>query len=262
MLAEFSRKALLAATACLWLFVPVTPGGGQNSPCDPHIEPNLNHPLGYRARQDRCEGIYNQTKSSSALAIASFTLAVPATNLTSNQELALDWIAPGNGEIKLRIDSLRPRLYYRMDTLQPSSKGSYRWPEGIASALALTMKELGFTATVRQTIGLVEREIYVPLAIHPASMQFPSSPTEITVVPGIEAAEIYLSVAPLAADGKIQKYIVYDQPLKRNYYPAGKPINIRLPVLKDRGLYYGNIAADLANGMSTEVVVYFYNSGS
>src|SRR5579863_1516285 len=69
----------------------------QSSPCDPHLPQPAQDPYGYRLRGDRCEGVYIQEVSGAPLLVASWTESFADYDLTSRQQLAMEWdTAPGD----------------------------------------------------------------------------------------------------------------------------------------------------------------------
>ena len=57
--------------------------------CDPSL-PQVNTPLGYRDRGDRCEGVYIKEVSSTTLTVRSFTDGFESYDLKSSELLDVD----------------------------------------------------------------------------------------------------------------------------------------------------------------------------
>ncbi len=108
---EIAYSTLLSL-ACLG------PAHAAAADCDPSLT-QVKTAFGYRDRGDRCEGVYIKEVSSTALTVASFTEVFEPYDLQSSEPLHLAWDRPpGNASVRLRAQSLRRRLYYRMDAVQ------------------------------------------------------------------------------------------------------------------------------------------------
>jgi hypothetical protein len=103
--------AVLIAGFC-W----IVEASGADSPCDPALKPPEAHPLGYRSRGDRCEGVYIQPVAGTTMAVTSFNQGFSEYDLQSGQPLTLAWVPLGEGVVHLRGVSTKRRLYYRMDS--------------------------------------------------------------------------------------------------------------------------------------------------
>jgi hypothetical protein len=230
--------------------------------CDPYLKQRPTDPLGYRLRGDRCEGLYIAEVGSTALHIASFTRSVDDYDPAQREHLLLRWSAPNPGAIQLQAMGLRPRLYYRMDTARASDPPVYRWPTNVLADLKITRKDLGIVARTRLPVGSADRAVYLPLSIGGGQAAATQS-YKAVLWPGRELTEVFVSVAPVGADGRPGPY-VRDGPLKYGYYPADRGVTVDLPMsaLPGRGVYYLLLAATLQGGGSSSVEGWFYHPGS
>src|SRR6185503_18061262 len=97
--------------------------------CDAAVEGRKGDPHTYRLRGDRCEGTYEQKVSgSSRLLIASVVESFEAIDDSSTAPLKVEWTVPAPKPVAVRAYSIRPGLFYRMETVRPASTTSYTWP--------------------------------------------------------------------------------------------------------------------------------------
>jgi hypothetical protein len=233
----------------------------QQNHCDPQLKQSSGDPNGYRLRGDRCEGIYAKEVGSTTLLVASMVESVEDFNPASDQNLFVEWKAPGNADIRLRAQALRHRLYYQMDTIRPSGSSPYTWRLNLLAAFNLRKNELGFTARTSTPVGETRRDVYLPLRIRRQGPAARSRSYQAVLVPGIELAEVYYSLAPVGQDGRSGAFIKKDQALGYGHYPAERGITLKLPELKTPGIYYLRIGATFRAGGSTTAEVWFYHSG-
>ena len=235
---------------------------GAESPCDPYLRPQANDPNGYRLRGDRCEGVYvKEVAAAGVLTVVSFTESFAPYDLTSGKSLLLEWPAVAESPLHLRAYSLRRRLYYRMDTVRPAGSRSYEWPAEMLTVFRLTRAEIGLVGSVGQTVGGVRRDVLVPLAVRPQGEARASRALELVVYPGVDLAEVFLTLAPLEPSGAPGRFVVNGEPLRYGYYPADRGVPIRLPELKTRGLHVVEIGATLSSGGSATTTAWLL-SGS
>jgi hypothetical protein len=184
--------------------------GGQRH-CDESLTQLTNHPLGYRDRGDRCEGIYIGKIASTTLLVASLTESFEEYKTASDKPLDIDWDKPpgnGNENVRVRAQGLIRHLYYRMDTAQPSGRGSYRWPTDILASLNIVKDDLGIVALTRYSVGQRERDVYLPLRIKQAGQAGQAGQAtrtgsyNLVLLPGVELDEVFISLASIGADGR------------------------------------------------------------
>jgi hypothetical protein len=113
---------------------------------------------------------------------------------------------------------------------------------------------------VDQTIGDRTSHVYLPLRIghsfEPAPGQYVAS-----VVPGIELSELFVTLATIGTDGRDQHYLRRDEPLNYGFYPAERPISVKVSGLPAAGLYRLRLGALLRRGGSSTATFVFYHPG-
>jgi hypothetical protein len=236
--------------------VPARPSRAQG--CNAYLRSSASDPYGYRARGDRCEGVYIKDLSAS-LRIVSFTRQFE-TFTGGDPSLHLNWAAGGSSqETHLRANSLRPRLYYQMDSIQPAGRSSYDWETSLLTALRMTRRELGIVGWTLQRIGGQDRQVYLPVAVTTSKLEKKTS-LQVIVVSGVELRELYVSLSLLDKDGSRVAALRKEVPLKVGYYPAEEGIPILIPELKKPGLYLLELGAEFqGGGVSTETVWFRYD---
>jgi hypothetical protein len=218
--------------------------------CDPQLVSAVspNDPNRYRLREDRCEGLYHRGVSGETLLEASLTEVYEDFRAASASSLLLEWKAPAPPAATfVRAYSLRPRVLYRMDTERPPGAAAYTWPLGVAKALNLTRNDIGLVAWVRQRIGGVERQVYLPLRARAGAGSAAPRKLRLIVIPGIDATELYLTLAAAGPDGRAVRYLLKNEALQQGAYTGGWPVPIDLPELKHPGLYLARVAAVFVN---------------
>lgn len=228
-------------------------------PCDPDLKPDEQNPNGYRLRQERCEGTYVQEVAGTTLFVGSLTAGFEEYDLAFNKDLQLQWRQPGNAEVHLRAYGLRRRLYYRMDAIRPPGNEPFKWSMAILGALQIQNRDLGIIGWHRQTIGNVDRDVYLPIRVTQRNAANPTNTYALVLQPGVEFKEVYVSVANVNSEGKPTNYLRDSQPLKYGYYPADRRIDVPLE-LQTPGLYLVEIGGELKNGGTTTLEFLMYHS--
>lgn len=226
--------------------------------CDSSLLQPAGSSLGYRPRGDRCEGTYIKPVGSTTLLVASFASVAANINIRNGKPILVSWNRPPAGSpLHIRVQGIKRRLYYRMDALHPADSLRYRWPVAILHSLNINATDIGITGTMLCPVGAVEKEVYLPL--HISQEAAATTAFKLLLLPGTELKEVYISLAPVAANGKPGKYIKEGEKLGYGYYPAERGIGINLPALPAKGFYYLSIGATLVNGGSTGLDLVFYN---
>ena len=244
------------------LFQPLS-GFAQDNPCDPNLVGSASDPLGYHLRHDRCEGRYVQDVASTILVTASLTEAFEDYDLKAGKELVVAWQAPQKQPVHLRAQGLRPRLYYRMDTVRPPGSVSFQWPTAILAALDIPRQDIGVIGWMSYALGGVAREVSLPLRISQKG-NIPQARTyRVVLWPGRELTEVFISLAPVKADGAVGTFLPNQdgRPLKYGYYPAERGIEFDLPAPETPGVYYLEIGATLRSGGVITIENWFYHAG-
>jgi hypothetical protein len=259
----FDRRVRIPATAGLLGMASLLSslqGAAQDSPCDRGLEQLSRGPYGYRLHGDRCEGIYSREVAGTTLWVASLTEAFESYDLTSRADLIVEWTAPGDSTIRLRAEGTRRGLYYRMDAVRPAGSRSYRWPSDLLAAQHISQNDIGVLGWTRYRLGSVDRDIYIPLRIsqhHPAPT---AGVYDLVLFPTVTLREVYVSLAPVGPDGSPRNFIQQGKRLGYRFYPAERPVSIKLPSLGEAGVYYLEIGADLAAGGSVALTYWIYHA--
>jgi hypothetical protein len=253
-----ARIMRLAGLLLLTLLVPGPAGTlvAQGAHCDRDLNPAATNPLGYRLRGDRCEGVYIQDVGATTLRVVSFTEAYEAFDPSLDQPLVVEWAPAANAAVHIRAQSLRSRLYYRMDSERSAGSSSFTWPADVRTALRLERPDLGVLAWTTRRIGSVDRTVFEPLRIRQRAASTPG-PYRLVVVPGVQVNEIFISVAPLKPNGDPGAYVVDKRPAELGYYPAGRPAAITLQTPSAAGVYRLDLGATLTQGGTSALTAYF-----
>jgi hypothetical protein len=234
------------------------------SPCDPRLIPTKGDPLAYGRRGERCEGLYVLEVAGSAdLSLVAFTESGRSQPPTPDEGMHVQWAGtPGKLPMHLRAVSLRRPIYYRMDAVRPEDAERFEWPTtDVVARLNLTRDELGLVGWVEQTVGERTSHVYVPLRI---GNSFDPAPGHYVarVVPGVELAELFVTLATVGPDGRDQQFVKRDEPLNYGFYPAERPISVKLSGLPAAGLYRLRLGATLRRGGASTATFVFYHPGS
>jgi hypothetical protein len=254
-IARMHRPATLLSTLIVALAI-AGPVVAQGAHCDQDLNPATTNPLGYRLRGDRCEGIYIQDVAATALKLVSFTESYEEFDATLNKPLLLDWTPPAGAPVHLRAQSLRTRLYYRMDSDRPAGSGSFSWPADVLAALQLRRPDLGVLAWTTRRIGNSDRTVLEPVRVRQRAPSTPGS-YRFVVVPGVQVDEIFVSVASLKPNGDAGVYAIDKQPQLAGYYPAGRPTVIAFAPPSSAGVYRLELGATLTQGGTSALTTFF-----
>ena len=227
--------------------------------CDSLVATRASDPLRYRQRGDRCEGVYGKSVSgSSTLRVAALVESLESFADSSTLPLRVEWTAPPGDSVTVRASALRAGLYYRMETAHPIAGSRFVWPADVRAPLRLSSADIGVTGVVAKAIGGVRREVLVPLRIGQRKPPVHSTRYRLTLWPTVGLSEVYVSIAATGADGAPARYLQRDEKLGYGYYPAERPIVVRLPALAERGVYLVRIAAtrDGGGGATRDILLY------
>lgn len=193
--------------------------------CDTNLEIPPSS-FAYQMRGDRCEGLYVAKVSSNLIQFASLTLGEISQATSAHDTLSLRWLAGEDSPVQLRARSLPARLYYRMDTLADNKAGGYDWPTDILRALEIDTSDIGVTAWQQKRCGSRILPTYLPILAN-LERDGPGGIT-VTLIPGIEFEEVYLKVAQVNCDTALSYRSVKTKQLNHGFYPARRPIRVRL----------------------------------
>lgn len=218
--------------------------------CDPGLRSHAQSPYAYGPRGDRCEGVYIKQVGGTVLAIASLTSTFDRYDPDSVKSLHFAWPAAGDSGLRLRVRGIQPNLYYGMDALRPAGTTSYTWPAAILSSLKITQRDIGALAWTRRPIGGTARAVYLPLRISRADSAAPAPGYRLVLFPGVKLQEVFVTLGLADGGGQFTgDTLVKDrEPQHQGYYPAERPIRIKLPALDPPGVYRLEVSATLPNG--------------
>jgi hypothetical protein len=239
------------------------PGLAKNTPCDSNLKQQASDSLSYRPRQDRCEGRYIQEVASTILVTASLTAVFEDYDLKSGRDLTVAWQVPQKQDVYLRAQGVRYRLFYRMDAVRSAGSASFQWPTDILAALEIPRRDLGVLGWMSYALGGVKREVYLPLRISQQGHAPQARTYHVVLWPGQELTEVFVSLAPMKADGSIGPFLPNQdgRPLKYGYYPAERAIEFDLPAPETPGIYYLEIGATPRKGGIITIPNWFYHAG-
>jgi hypothetical protein len=205
---------------------------------------------GYRARGDRCEGVYARQVAGTTLFLSSFTETFERYDLDSDDPLIVHWPTRPDSGIQLRAEAIRTGRYYRMDTRIRAGDSLYRWPSRILGAERLGRRDIGVLGWTRLMIGGQRRLVYLPLAITQHGTPDRCRPLELVFSTETRLTEVMISLAQIDSTGATIRSIKQDEPLQRGFYPAGSPIAVSLKRvdLVSPGIYALKVSARLSPG--------------
>ena len=262
---ELMRRLTLGRTAhvLLWSLLLALPVGhvvrAQSPHCDADLNSAASNPLGYRLRGNRCEGVYIQEVAATILRLVSLTESFEAFEPTRDRPLIVEWTPLGSQPLHLRAQSLRNRLYYRMDSERPAHSASFEWPLDLVAALGLTRNDLGVLAWTVRRLGSAELLVHIPVRIRQRTTPAPEA-YRMVLVPGVQVEELFLSVARVDADGQPGPYSIDKMPIGLGYYPAGRAVVVPLRIPSVAGVYRIDVGATLTQGGVSAIRAYLAHS--
>jgi hypothetical protein len=231
------RSVFLFSTLCF----------GQSTPCDPAFaRVRANDPDHYMDRGGRCEGVFlldiDGPGFGRGLSVASLTSnEMELTEWKSGSPLTIRWPRFGDAEIHIQASPLRPRLLYHFDSVQPAGSASYNWNTDLI-AKYVPAKYVGFIASTTTLVDGVRQTVLLPVSFAAPSPAAARSYT-LTVVAAYDMGEMFLTVAAMKGDGKLEKPLMSRTPLRFRDSVAYEPMRIQLPPLSREGLYLVQVDA-------------------
>jgi len=235
---------------------------GAESLCDPSLGDNSKSPMAYHMRGDRCEGIYAQQVSAISIEVRSLVAGFGPFDPAKDRELLLAWTAPAGSErdVRLRAFSFKPRIYYRMDTTVPPSRGEYRWPTDVLASVDLGRDDLGLIAWIDLPgPGSSTRPVYLPLRAGVGAAKGDAG-YEVSLIPAVRLSEVHLIVSRLDGKGNVAATL-HDKELGFGYYPAATPTVFSTGKLGPAGFYRLVVTAVPKSGLSVEQDIELYHPG-
>lgn len=224
-------------------------------PCDPSLRISADNPLGYRLRGDRCEGLYIEQVAGS-IWVASFHRGARTFRPETGKRIALTWALPPSAQAHIQAVALKPGVAYRMDSVRPRGAGTYEWPADLLAAAGLIGSDLGLLSWYALPLGAK------PVKVHsPVSVNGQAGALELILLPDAALQEVFLSLTKLDEQGKERGHLFSDRALGYGYYPARRPVAIRLPLLGEDGFYRAAIGASLKTGGSAVTDFHFWHKG-
>jgi hypothetical protein len=215
-----------------------------------NVEPVADPEIAYRARGNRCEGIYAQPVSTSArLQIVGFHAGeFPITPLGSNAPVVSVRTRQPNSssDVLLQAIALRPLTFYAMDTTQLARDGTFNWDTSLlaSSALALRANELGIVACTALCNPAAD-PVYLPVAMTaPAGRR--QSDYFIVVQAQRELSSIDYEVT--AGERRVRSGNVAGP------FPSRRPIIVPVGALDD-GEYYLRLTGRADDGSRSPVLI-------
>jgi hypothetical protein len=147
-----------------------------------------------------------------------------------------------------------------MDTVLPPGSTSYVWSSGVLSSLNVARNDLGIVGLTQYSVGQRDLDVYIPLRVSKEGKTIRTGRYNLVLLPGVELAEIFISLASTRSDGQPEKFIKDGEKLGYGYYPAERAIEIPISGLTRAGLYYLEIGATLRSGGVSTVELWFYHS--
>jgi hypothetical protein len=247
------------------LALALTGGAEAGDPCDPALVARGadRRPLSYAARGDRCEGLYAQdVAAGSVLTVVSFTARFEDFVPGPDGHLQVAWPAGLPGEVQIRAQGRRPRLYYRMDTVRPPGPPTYAWRTNVLSDLRLRRDDIGVIAWARLPMGGRERLVYLPLRIGTTGGAPGGAPYSCVLVPGAELDEVFWSLVALDGTGRPAGTPTAPRELGHGGYPAGRAFTARIPPPARPGLHRLELTDVQRNGASTSTDLLFVHAAA
>jgi len=231
--------------------------------CDSLVRTRVSDPLRYRQRGDRCEGVYGENVSgSSVLRVASLVESVETFDDSSSLPLHIEWTPPAGEAVMVRASAIRAGLYYRMETTRPVAATHYAWPSDVRRPLRIGRADIGLTGSTTMMVGRTRQEVFVPLRVSQRRPPARSPSYRLTLLPSVGLSEVYVTVASTGPDGTPARYLQRDEKLGYGFYPAERAIEVRLPSLAERGVYFVGISATREGGGGATRNILLYHVGA
>ncbi len=232
----------------------------QSDLCDPAVPLRRDVNYGYQERGDRCEGIYAESPvSGSTISVASLTKGTVEYEFTRTP-LEIAWPSGLDRPVRLRARPLRPDLFYQMDTVRPATPSSFAWPTDFLLRYQMKPQDLAILGWSMVPVGGQDIAVYLPLTVHQGDTIAEGSGYNLLVVPGVDLAELFISIDLLDQDGRPERTVLERTALGFGFYPADGGVPIALPDLAEPGIYQVKLVAKrLLNGIERPKDFWFYH---
>jgi hypothetical protein len=176
------------------------------------------------------------------------------------------WPAPAgvslSGPIHLQAESLRPQLYYRLDTDRPPTASSFQWPQDprCSNEVALAAPDLAILARAPAMLGSRAIEVLLPVGLSRQAATPVRPPYDAVLMPGRRLREVYVSLWRYS--GTMPTPIVMERPLGMKPYPANTRVVVPLTAadVSQPGLYRVRASVEFDAGEVEAVEFYFLNA--
>jgi hypothetical protein len=233
--------------------------------CDPALTQRDPGPISYRARGDRCEGIYRKRVSGTRVHLVSFTVASDIRDLCSGPRpirLMLPqaaFITSGARSIHVQAESLRPLLYYRLDVEVRAQSPQFEWPwdPRCSNEVRLTAQELGVFGRTSVRLGSEQVEALVPVGLS-FENQNSGSPYRALLMASGRLQEVFVSLWHYGSGGQPNR-VFSERPLRARPYLAETPIPVTFDAadVARPGLYRARLNAQI-NEKETQAVDFYF----
>ena len=225
-----SLSASLGVLATLIVCGTHMPGAAA-TPCDPRFTP-VSGRLGYSQREDgRCEGEYRQPVNSRVPELVVAALWDRALSGPWPAQVPLGWSAGRTEDVRLEINALGERDYYRVDHVVNTAR--YAWPTAVISKTRLAPRDVGIVAYHDGA-----RRLYLPVI---TSNELASTRSfHILLFSSADITSLSLSAVTVDTGATVASK-TYTSPSLGSYL-ANRAINLELPLL-GTGRYHLTISA-------------------
>lgn len=222
--------------------------------------------LSYQERDNgnRCEGLYARPEGGRAeLPLLSLVRSFPDLDLHAVPALEVSWSAPGPARVSLRGNSLRYKVYYRMDAAARPNENRFSWPASVLKNVdLLRSRELGVLAWIDSSVPGSNRPVYLPVRVTAPGADERGARLEAVVVPTAELSELFVTLEFKASSAARTVRLYADKPLGQAAYPPEKPVRVPITSLAAAGYYHVTLRGSLAGGGSVPADFWFYNAGN
>ena len=229
--------------------------------CDRTLSSPPDDVQGYRARGDRCEGRYLRNVTSTTLWPVSFTEVFEPFDASKDKVVQVTWpIRPRMKEVALRAESVKRRVYYRMDTRRPAVDRKFSWPTDVLWALGMASGDLGVLAWTTEPVASVSRVVYLPVRVTRAATAQSGTGYVLSLMPGIQLEELSTALLHVSDDGR-ETVVRPLTPLQLGYYPALRAVSLKLSKgdFPAHGVYRIELVAKLAGGGASRSDLWLYH---
>lgn len=260
-----TRHRMVLLGVLVYLLSPQLAPSAQ-SPCDRALIQEDGRSISYQPRGNRCEGTYKRLVSSFGVQLISLTAQSKLHDLcASGQTVHLAWPSfTVSTPIRLRAESLRPQLYYRLDVAVPPNASSFEWAADprCSPEVRLSPEELGVTAIAEASLGRRRVDALLPVGFFGGAKETVDPPYRALLMPGRRVREVYVSLWQYSAQG-VATGIVSERPLAARPYSTGRaiPIELAAPDLRRPGLYRFRASVEFESG-DIEAIDFHFVHGS